>query len=156
MTDIRKLLDTIQTIHSHCEAMDELRQRNSTSFQREKEILARDTKDLTDRMRNELDRYLQTHLGRIEEQMDKLCALLKRDYKKKVGSARGQYAQQDEQTNVQQLHQLVAQLNAQINGLNNVDFDALEPPENLVIREVEFDGASGTCDFTIKPSIGLS
>ena len=154
MTDIQKLLEIIQTIKSYCVTLDKLTREHDATYQTETVALEQTATSMNAQLRSQLEKYLDAHLGRIEEQIEAVCSLLRKDYKSKHHSARTNYGKQDEETNVQALYKLIEKLNVEIQGLNNVDFDAIVPPEQISFQEKTFtvtQGAKTTRYFASTP-----
>lgn len=141
MTSITTIISVIKKINSYCNEIDELEKENLSKYQNEKSSIEKQTLDLISDMQKKYDAYKNKHFISIKNEIQSLLDLISKDYPDEVSSCSvdvSEFSSLSYKENENRLFKLIKTLNAYINQLNEVNFDALVPPIKVEVSGETF------------------
>ena len=141
MTDILNVIDVIKKINAYCLEIDALGQFNLSNYKNAMGSVEKQSKDLICSMQKKYEAFVNKYFVSIKNKIEGLLKLLSKDYLEEVNACSvdiSEFTSSSYEENEDKLAKLINALNANIEQLNNVDFNTLVPPIDIKVKGETF------------------
>lgn len=141
MIDLDKVQAVVRKIQSHCITMDLLQSKNDEAFSAEVDMIEEKKSAIMETTKSQYDAFLYDHFGSFIQSINGLVDILSEDYFEEYVNA---YADKNEffeasfSDNEKRLHEILVELNLQVEELNGIDFNTQYPPKYIEITGEAF------------------
>lgn len=141
MTDILNVIDVIKKINAYCLEIDALGQFNLTNYKNAAGSVEKQSEDLICSMQKKYEAFVNKYFVSIKNKIQGLLKLLSKDYLEEVNACSvdiSEFTSSSYEENEDKLVKFINALNANIEQLNNVDFNMLVPPIGIEVKGETF------------------